>query len=151
MTMAFDTHSNLDRPVHIDATERHLGNGVAADFSIQVEPAHAVIRLEMGGFFGRNDVLALQRGMEDAVTMLACGPNQHLTLCDVRAMKIQSQEIVSAFAQIVGSSTLCSKRLAFVTGSSLARLQTRRLTDRPGVAFFSDLQAAEAWLLREDH
>lgn len=120
---------------------------LGAQFSISVEPQANLVRIEMGGFFSQGDMAAFQAMLESKVETLDCPPNEHLTLCDVSAMKIQTQEMVGAFSQIVGHPKFRSKRLAFVTGASLARLQTRRLTNRDGVEFFMHLTAAEAWLL----
>lgn len=75
-----------------------------------------------------------------------CAANQHLTLCDIRGMDIQSQERVEEFSQLVGSDAVRSRRLAFVTAKSLARLQARRLSSRAGLEFFSDPESACAWL-----
>lgn len=62
-------------------------------------------------------------------------------------LKIQAQDIVDAFSRVVGHPRFRSQRLAFVTGSSLSRLQTRRLADREGGEFFGAVADAEAWLL----
>lgn len=84
--------------------------------------------------------------MVRAVGRLSCAPNQHITLCDIREMAIQSQDAVIQFQQLVGAAAVRSRKLAFVTARSLARLQARRLTDRPDVEFFEDIEAAERWL-----
>jgi hypothetical protein len=148
--MKFDMHSNSDRPQRVEVTGSHLGTGVGADFLIRIEQPDNLVRIEMGGFFGQDDIQALRRTLEEKLLALTCAPNAHLTLADVRAMKIQTQDVVASFSTVVGDPKFRSKRLAFVTGSSLARLQTRRLTDRPGVAFFTEVEAAEAWLRSGD-
>lgn len=118
-----------------------------AHFTITVDAPQDMVRIAMGGFFSDADIGAFRFALEAKMAALHCGPNQHLTLVDVRDMKIQTQEIVSAFSKVVGHPKFHSRRLAFVTVSSLARLQTRRLTDRAGVEFFTDIPVAEAWLL----
>jgi hypothetical protein len=65
-------------------------------------------------------------------------------------MNIQAQEVVGAFARLVGSPAVRSRKLAFVTQSSLARQQATRLTDRPDVRFFTNLREAENWLRQKD-
>lgn len=126
-----------------------LTDGADVRFTISVEPPD-LVRMEMGGFFSEDDIRAFRQVLDLKLRALRCPPNAHLSLVDVRAMKIQRQEIVAAFAGLVGHPEVRSKRLAFVTGSSLARMQTRRLTDRPGVAFFTDIAQAEAWLKSAD-
>ena len=117
-----------------------------AQFSISVDAARDFLHIEIGGFFSEADIGAFRYTLVTKLEALACGPNEHLTLCDASAMKIQTQEIVAAFAQIVANPKYQAKRLAFVTGSSLARMQTRRLTNRSGVEYFTECPAAEAWL-----
>lgn len=120
-----------------------------AVYQITADRFRGTMRVTMGGFFSKPDVEAFVRELRMKLALLGTEPNAHMMLCDVRRMKIQTQEIVAAFTGVVGHPSLRSRRLAFVTGSSLARLQTRRLTDRPGVAFFDTIEAAEAWLFEE--
>ena len=117
------------------------------NFEISVEPEIDLVNIAMSGFFVDIDVKAFAFALESKMAQLRCGPNHHLTLCDVRGMDIQTQNIVASFAQIVGHPKFRSKRLAFVTRSSLARMQTRRLTDREGVTFYTDMAEARKQLL----
>lgn len=117
-----------------------------AVYQIVPDRFRGALRLTMGGFFAPADVEAFVRVLAAKLRELGTAPNDHLMLVDVRTMKIQTQEIVAAFTGVVGSPLLRSKRLAFVTGSSLSRLQTRRLTNREGVCFFDQIEAAETWL-----
>lgn len=114
--------------------------------TIRIVPERALIRLTMGGFYEPDEVPALARAMAEAVAALDCAPNQHLTLADIRDMAIQSQKAVGAFMGLVGSEGVRSRKLAFVTSRSLARMQARRLTSRPDVEYFDDVESAEAWL-----
>lgn len=100
----------------------------------------------MSGFFTKPDIEAFVLDLNQKMHQLAMPLNEHLMLCDVRGMKIQTQDIVTSFAGVVGHSKFRSKRLAFVTGSSLSRMQAKRLTTREGVSYFSDIVEAEAWL-----
>ena len=120
-----------------------------AKFEVVADHSMGALRVTMGGFFTPDDVMSFLREVNLKLDALHTRPNEHLMLCDARGMRIQAQDIVGAFAEIVGSPRLRSKRLAFVNGSSLSRLQTRRLTDRDGVSFFADLAEAEQWLFSE--
>jgi hypothetical protein len=119
---------------------------MAGQFDIILSPADCLIRLSMSGFFEPAEIQRLTVEMIDAVARLGCAPHQHLTICDIRGMAIQSQDAVGHFSRLVGAEPVRSRKLAFVTAKSLARLQARRLTDRPDVAFFETVDAAEAWL-----
>lgn len=118
-----------------------------ANYTIDVQPSLNLVKIKMGGFYNEPDIHAFRFTLTEKMRSLRCGANQHLTLCNVVDMKIQLQAIVDAFSKVVGDPRFRSKRLAFVTGSTLARMQTQRLTTREGVAFFTDEAEARAWLL----
>ncbi len=115
-------------------------------FVVGAERKANLIRLTMGGFFDGATIQQLRAELVEAVASLSCPPNDHVTLCDIRQMDIQSQERVGDFSRLVGSEDLRSRKLAFVTAKSLARLQAKRLTSREGVDFFTDIDTALAWL-----
>lgn len=115
-------------------------------FHIEGESSDCLIRLTMGGFFDSSTISEMRRDFVRAIVTLPCPANLHVTLCDIRQMEIQSQAIVGEFTQLVGSDDVRSRRLAFVTTKSLARLQARRLTSRDGVEFFTAVDAALEWL-----
>lgn len=115
-------------------------------FAIDVDKEIKLIRLTMGGFFESATIVEMRTRLVDAIASLGCAANDHLTLCDIREMDIQSQERVGEFAKLVGSDDVRSRRLAFVTARSLARLQAKRLTSREGVEFFTEADEALDWL-----
>jgi hypothetical protein len=122
-------------------------------FAIAVDVDRHLVQTRLAGFF---DAELLRRYLDAraaAFRQLRCGPNQHLSITDVREMKIQSQDMVAAFADILSDPAYRSRRLAFVVATSLARMQlTRALGDRIGkeVALFMDTDQAERWLFAED-
>lgn len=103
----------------------------------------------MGGFFGHDDIAGFREARRRAHRALGCARGAHLTLGDLRGMKIQAPDIVEAFRDLLGESDDRSRRLAFVTGETLLQGQVRRaLAGREGEArCFTDPIAAEAWLL----
>lgn len=104
----------------------------------------------MSGLFREGDMTDFLEARRQAHAQLCCGPNQHVTLNDVRELKIQPQETVLAFQQMLADPEYRSRRLAFVTASTLATGQLMRALDgRPGRRF-DDPQAAEAWLLEAE-
>ena len=119
---------------------------MAGHHHIRIVPERSLVRLTMAGFYEREDVDGLARDVAAAVAALGCAPHQHLTLADIRDMAIQSQTAVDGFMGLVGSHGVRSRKLAFITSRSLARMQARRLTSRPDVEFFDDVPSAEAWL-----
>jgi hypothetical protein len=128
-----------------------MDRSMPARFSIAVDPLRHLVTLTIAGFYLVEDVDALRDAYREALGLLHCGPNQHLTLTDAAGMRIQSREVVEAFAGIVRDPTLHSRRLAFVVGMSLSRQQIRRLPEpgRTCVGYFAERTAAEAWLFED--
>jgi hypothetical protein len=119
-------------------------------FTITIEPERKLLRVTLGGFFDLQDVIALENEKRAALLRLGCAQNEHLSLIDVSGCKLQSQDVVQAFQSAIGDKRYMSKRIAFVTGSSLARMQVRRMLERKDAAFFETVEAAEAWLFEAD-
>ncbi|WP_156358368.1 hypothetical protein [Sphingobium sp. Leaf26] len=115
------------------------------DFDIVPDPRHNMMRVRMTGFFDQEQVRQFAAAYRSALAGLT-SPG-HLTLVDITAMKIQAQDVVAAFSGLLAAPDVRSRKLAFLCGSTLARLQAQRLTDRDGVCFFEDPVAAERWLL----
>ncbi|MFM9828842.1 MAG: hypothetical protein ACKVOB_08885 [Sphingomonas sp.] len=119
-------------------------------YSFDVDVRRSLVRITLGGFFTQSDIEGFLAARAKAHTELRCGPNEHLTLTDVRGMKIQMQEMVGAWGQVLAAPDYRSRRLAFVQGNSLTRLQLRRAAASRDVRYFDDIGKAEAWLLRAD-
>ncbi|PZU77210.1 MAG: hypothetical protein DI530_13145 [Sphingomonas sp.] len=121
-----------------------------ATFHVAVDVDRDMVRTTLTGFF---DAAAMRRYLDAraaAFGLLRCGPNEHLSLTDLREMMIQSQDMVGAFSATLADPAFRSRRLGFVIGSSLARMQlTRALGGRLGehVRIFADMDAAEHWVL----
>jgi len=120
-----------------------------ARFSIQVDPRRDLIRITMGGLFSLKDVEAFVDARQKAHAQLLCGPNEHLTLNDLRDMKIQLQEVVTAFKAVLAAPEYRSRKLAFVTNATLTRNQLLRAIDSRQAQCFEDVESAEAWLFGE--
>ena len=116
-------------------------------FDIKLDRDDGMMRLTMGGFFEGDAIQRMGAAIVEAVATLGLPPNQHLTLCDITAMNIQTQDMVTMFAAMVANPATRSRRLAFVAAATLARYQAKRLTDRPDVAFFADTPTALDWLV----
>ncbi|GAA0675399.1 hypothetical protein GCM10009102_29560 [Sphingomonas insulae] len=105
----------------------------------------------MSGFFSPADICRFSEARDDAHHMLRCGPNEHVTLVDIRGMQIQGQESVAEFAALLSRKEHASKRIAFVVSQSLARLQIQRAASgRDAGYFIDDPIAAEQWLFAHE-
>ena len=123
---------------------------MSAEFSIDADSSNDLIRIRMAGFFTEADILAFLAARREAHAKLRCGMNQHVTLNDLRDMKIQSQEMVDAFRAVLADPLYRSRRLAFVVGPTLARTQLMRAVAGRNVRCFDDIWTAEAWLRLDD-
>jgi hypothetical protein len=123
---------------------------MADPFSITVDPARDLVRIVMTGLLLPEHVSAFFEARRAAHAKLTCAPGRHLTLADLRAVKIMPQETVSAFATLLTRPESRARRLAFVVSATLVRNQlTRILAGRDG-RYFAHREEAEAWLLSDD-
>lgn len=114
-------------------------------FDIAIDSASGVVLLTLTGFLTLEEVADFARRQKASYDCLA-PVKGHLTLCDISACKIQTNEVVEAFRRLLTDPALRSRRIAFVTGNSPARMQVRRLIDRDSARFFENAADAEAWL-----
>lgn len=121
-----------------------------ASFDFAVDADKSLVRITMSGFFDARDVAGFVQARDLAHQRLVCAPNAHCTLVDIRGMAIQSQEAVAHFRAVLAQPSTRSRRLAFVFGASLARMQVMRAAAGRNARFFSDLAEAEAWLMQPD-
>ena len=120
---------------------------MGAIFKIEADPVTNLVRHYLAGFFEAADVERYVAARDAAHAKLTCGPHAHVTLVDVRDMKIQPQEIVQAFGTVLANPRYRSRKLAFVFSLSLARKQLVRASEGRSALFFTDIEEAEAWLL----
>lgn len=121
-----------------------------ARFSFEVDPSCDFVRITMGGLFSLGDIADFIEARYQAHRQLQCGPNAHVTLNDLRELKIQPQETVAAFREMLAAPDYRSRRLAFVAGQTLARNQLLRALGSRDARCFGDPITAEAWLFRSD-
>jgi hypothetical protein len=117
-----------------------------AEFSFQIDRAWGLVRIRMSGLFTPGDIAAFLEARRRAHDELGCAPNRHLTLNDVRGMKIQSQDVVAAFRAMLADPAFRSRRLAFAAAQTLARSQLMRALDGREARCFEQVEDAEAWL-----
>lgn len=119
-------------------------------FSIQADRALGLVRITMSGLFTLDDVSAFYEARRKAHGQLGLPKNAHLTLNDVRELKILPQETLAAFCDMLADPDYHSRKLAFVVGPTLVRGQIMRaLGGRGNAHCFNHVEEAEAWLLDE--
>ena len=123
---------------------------MSAEFHFDVDPSRDLVRIRMSGFFTPEDIETFLHARAVAHAQLRCGPNQHLTINDIRDMKIQSQEVVDMFRDMLAAPEYRSRRLAFVVSPTLARTQLARTIAGRTAQCFEDFWSAESWLFARD-
>jgi hypothetical protein len=121
-----------------------------AEFSFEIDPPRGLVRIRMAGFFRPADIADFVEARRAAHEALGCARNAHLTLNDIRAMDIQSHDVVDAFQEMLAAPEYRSRRLAFVVANTLARSQAIRAVESREARWFTDPAEAEAWLFADD-
>ena len=121
-----------------------------AQFSIGVDVTRDLVRLKLSGFFAVADVERFCEARDAAHRQLTCAPHAHVTLVDLRDMKIQPQESVSAFGSLLADPAHQSRKLALVFSLSLARMQLQRAAGDRRARYFTSIADAEAWLFEAE-
>jgi len=120
-------------------------------FAIEPDVAREFVRIRLFGFFSVDDIERFEAELLSVHQRMGCGRRGGpLTVTDVTAMCIQSQEVVSRWGEFLANPAHRSRRLAFVTGSTLARMQLERASAGRGARVFTDAVEAERWLFGVD-
>ena len=118
-----------------------------ASFTIELDPSRDLVRIRLSGFFSADDVERFGAELLLAHRRLGCarrgGP---LTINDISAMAIQSQDVVARWSAFLANPAHRSRRLAFVVGSTLARMQLQRVIGSRDAKVFTATDEAERWL-----
>ena len=120
-----------------------------AQFSFDVDRSRCLVRISMSGLFTPADIEAFLAARRKAHAALGCAPNSHMTLNDVRGMKIQHQNVVEAFRNMLSAPEYKSRRLAFVISPSLTMSQLMRAFASRDARCFETISEAEHWLFAD--
>lgn len=122
---------------------------MTATHDIQLDPVRKLLTLTLTGFFDVSYVAQIRADIVEGIAKLGCPPNRHITLVNISDSKLQAQDSVAAFGDIITDPTIMSRRLAVVVGSSLARMQVRRIMKRDDAECFDNIAAARLWLFSD--
>ena len=115
-------------------------------FQVDTDPATDLLKVTLAGFMEATDVQALRHRVVEAIGSLRCDRGCHVALWDIRACKIQSQEVVGMFRSMSDERGVSARRIAMVVGGSLMRMQLHRILIDRDLRLFDDPDAAAAWL-----
>ena len=121
----------------------------AGSYRISTDAQRKLLVIRFTGFLTPASLRDYDDEKNAAIARLACGPNDHITLCDFTDCGPQSQEVLKLFAASLADPRHMSRRIAAVVLTALARMQVQRVVKRPGFACFNECSAALAWLMAE--
>ncbi|RYE01793.1 MAG: hypothetical protein EOP61_10250 [Sphingomonadales bacterium] len=119
--------------------------------SIRIDRAHKLIEVRVGGFVTPEDASWLGEQVREAVRAFGDDIGQHVTLYDASDVPVVPPATVELLQQTFANPTvrqLWARKVAFVVGTALTRMQARRLREvRPDIGIFDDRKSAIDWLL----
>lgn len=113
-------------------------------YSIQIDKAHSVIEVKLGGLMSLEEVAAYIAELKRAI--LSDGLNSYAMVIDVSDCPIQSQDMIKAMGEHMATMPK-ARALAVVTGSSLARMQIRRLFTQSYARIVATVDDGRAWTI----
>lgn len=122
-------------------------------FSFMVDRQLNLVKFVLTGMMLPDDVSDFLEARRKAHAQLTCAPGQHVTLTDLRAVKILPQATVDAWSAHLADPLTRVRRLAFVVAPTLVHGQLLRALagrDSRHTRCYTDYAAAQAWLLQND-
>lgn len=119
-------------------------------FAFTLDRDRGLVRIRMHGFFDLEDVAAFFDARRKAHAELGLPLNAHLTLNDLRGMKVQQQEVIQSFQKGLAAPGEKARRLAIIVDAAMARGQATRAINSPDTRYFTDVESAEAWLFEKE-
>ena len=116
-------------------------------FDITFDRHQSLVDATLSGFLALPEVARYAGKVEPIIRRAALVNGSYLMLIDVSGCSIQSQQVVAAFQQHVGGVPR-ARRCAVVTGSSIIRMQIRRIIGKGStMRIFGDRGDATTWLI----
>lgn len=119
-------------------------------FTFTLDRERGLVRIRMGGFWTLRDVDAFFVARRRAHAELGLPRNAHMTLNDLRGMKIQAQHVIETFQKGLAVPEEKARKLAIVVDAVMARGQANRAINASDTRYFTDVESAEAWLFAEE-
>lgn len=118
--------------------------GTASMYKIDIDAPNALVVVELAGMLSVEEVDDFVATLIHRITQARL--SSYAMLIDVSHCPVQSQEMINAMEQKLRLMQR-ARALAVVTGSSLARLQVRRIFTQPFARFSSTREAGRDWVL----
>lgn len=117
-------------------------------YKITIVKSRNLVESKMNGTFSPSMVLDYEAALREHFDDGTLQPG-YMMLIDVSGAKIQTQQTICAFIQHVARMPKAS-RIAVVVGTSVIRMQVRRVLQQPYLRLFDARSEALPWLLSTD-
>lgn len=113
-------------------------------YKIVVDRSHALLRLDMHGMLSRADADQLVADLIAQIT--AARLPSYVMIIDVSRCPVQAKDMTAAMGDHL-TKMKNARALAIVTGTTLVRLQVRRIFNQPLTRFTTSYDDALAWVV----
>lgn len=113
-------------------------------YRIEVDAANGVVEATLGGLMPVEEVAAYIGELRS--TIAAYRLDSYAMVIDVSDCPVQQQEMIRAMGEHMATMPK-ARALAIVTGSSLARMQSKRLFTQPYARIVSTVEEGRAWVV----
>jgi hypothetical protein len=114
-------------------------------YTITVDAPQRLVQVALGGMMSLDESAAYIADLRRAIVTNHLSADYAMVI-DVSACPIQSQDMVAVMGQHMATMPK-ARSLAIVTGSSLARMQVRRLFHQPYARTVRTVAEGRAWVL----
>lgn len=116
-------------------------------FTIHSDPASTILRVDMSGFLTLDEVQRFSTAEQEAARALTLAHGGFDLLIRTPDGIAQSQEVMTAFFQMLGQARYKARSIAIVAERPLLRMQLRRVFTVDHVGIFAELAEANDWLI----
>ncbi|WP_153002582.1 STAS/SEC14 domain-containing protein [Sphingomonas endophytica] len=117
-------------------------------FSVTVDLPRGYFEVATHGFWTLETLAEFSEVLKRTVRRIRATGRTPVSLCDHSLAMVQSQDVVDGFIRMMRNPAVRSGRVAVYTTRALPRAQAARANqDHPEFRFFTDKDAARAWLL----
>lgn len=114
-------------------------------YDIQVDASQGVVEVTLGGLMPLDEVSAYIADLKRAIGTHGIG-GSYAMIIDVSDCPIQSQDMIKAMGAHMATMPK-ARALAIVTGSSLARMQIKRLFTQPYARIVATVEEGRSWVV----
>ncbi|WP_174292916.1 STAS/SEC14 domain-containing protein [Sphingomonas bacterium] len=120
--------------------------GVEPSFRFDVDHGARLVRVTLRGQHKLSDVEDLTKARTEVLTETHWKSGEFDYLADLRATGVQPMDVAAAARFSLAQMPIKPRRFAVLAPSALTKMQVSRITDHEDLRFFTDEDAALAWL-----